>query len=153
MSDQFIDALVGVLSSLVGGDQFGVEGPDALPSLGERGPQPRIFPAEPVVRFDQRSDRALESIKVTGFRGCPGNEETPRSAAILPRNDGIRQAIVEQRSGRIRRAGRRQEARRSNCVAISQTKFGIAERSVHQFAKSIGVIGKESVDPDFEAPA
>ena len=152
MSDQLIDALVGVLSSLVGGDQFGVEGPDALPPLGERGPQPRIFSAEPVVRFGQRSDRALESIKVTGFRGCPGNEETPRSAAILPRNDGIRQAIVEQRSGE---SGEPEDGRRprSNCVAISQTKFGIAERSVHQFAKSIGVIGKESVDPGFEAPA
>ncbi len=71
VGDQLIDALVGVLPSLVRGDQFRVEGPDALSSLGERGPQPRIFPAEPVMRFDQRPDRALESIKVAGFRGCP----------------------------------------------------------------------------------
>ena len=49
-----------------------------------------------------------------------------------------------------RKTGRRP---RSNCVAISQTKFGIVERSVHQFAKSIGIIGKESLDPNFEAPA
>jgi hypothetical protein len=41
----------------------------------------------------------------------------------------------------------------SNCAAISQTSFGIAERSVHQSAKSIGVIGKDSVDPGLEAPA
>jgi hypothetical protein len=97
------------LPPLIRGDQFRVEGPDALPPLGECGPQPRIFSAEPVVRFDQRTDRALESIKIAGFRGCPGNEEIPRCAAILPRTDGIRQAIVEQRSDRIRRAGRWQE--------------------------------------------
>ena len=41
----------------------------------------------------------------------------------------------------------------SNCVAISQTNLGIVERSVHQSAKSIGVIGKDSVDPGLEAPA
>jgi hypothetical protein len=64
VSDQLVDALVGVLLPLVRGDQFRVESPDALTILGERGPQPRIFPAEPVVRFDQRPDRALESIKI-----------------------------------------------------------------------------------------
>ncbi len=110
MSDQLIDALVGVLSPLVRGDQFRVEGPDALSPLGERGPQPRIFIAEPVMRFGQRPDRALESIKVAGFRGCSGNEEIPRCAAILPGTNGIRQAIVEERSDAIRRAGRRQKA-------------------------------------------
>ena len=73
MSDQLIDALVGVLPPLVRGDQFRVEGSDALSSLGERGSQPGIFPAELVMRFGQRPDRALESIKVAGFRGCPGN--------------------------------------------------------------------------------
>ena len=31
--------------------------------------------------------------------------------------------------------------------------LGLWERSAHQLAKPIGVIGKESVDPDFEAPA
>ncbi len=103
MSDQFIDALVGVLPPLVRGDQFRIEGPDALSSLGERGPQPRIFLAEPVVGFGQRPDRALESIEAVGFRGCPGNGKTPRdAAAILPGTDGIRQAIVEERSGRVR---------------------------------------------------
>ena len=71
MSDQLVDALVGVLPPLVRGDQFRVESPDTLSAFGERGPQPRIFPAEPVVRFDQRPDRALESIKVAEFRGCP----------------------------------------------------------------------------------
>jgi hypothetical protein len=73
VSNQLIDALVGVLPPLVRGDQFRVEGSDALSSLGERGPQPRIFPAEQVMRFGQRPDRALKSIKVAGFRGCPGN--------------------------------------------------------------------------------
>jgi len=68
MGDQLIDALVGVLPPLVRRDQFSIEGANALPSLGERGPQARIFPAEPIVRFDQRPDRALEPIKVAGFR-------------------------------------------------------------------------------------
>jgi hypothetical protein len=49
VSNQFIDALVGVLPPLIRGDQFRVEGPDALSPLGKRGPQPRIFPAEFVV--------------------------------------------------------------------------------------------------------
>ena len=104
MSDQLIDALVGVLPPLVRGDQFRVEGPDTLSSLGERDPQPGIFLAEPAMRFGQRPDRALKSIKVAGFRGCFGNWETPRYVAILPGTDGIRQAILEERGGRIRRA-------------------------------------------------
>jgi hypothetical protein len=69
VSDQLIDALVGVLSALVRSDQFRIECADALPALGECGPQALIFAAELVVRFDKRPDRALESIKFTGFRG------------------------------------------------------------------------------------
>jgi hypothetical protein len=46
VGDQLIDALVGVLPPLVRGNQIRVERPYALPALGERGPQPRIFIAE-----------------------------------------------------------------------------------------------------------
>jgi len=69
VGDQLVDALVGVLPSLVGGDQIRVEGPDALSPFGERNPQPRVFPAEFFMRIDQRPDRALESIEVANFRG------------------------------------------------------------------------------------
>jgi hypothetical protein len=69
VGDQLIDALVGVLPSLVGGDQIRVESSDALPPFGERSPQPCIFPAEFFMGLDQRADRALESIEVAGFRG------------------------------------------------------------------------------------
>ena len=69
VGDQLIDALVGVLPALIRGDQFRIESADALSALGECGPQARVFPAEPIVRFDQRPDRALESINVAGFRG------------------------------------------------------------------------------------
>jgi hypothetical protein len=67
--DQLVDALVGVLSPLVRGDQIRVEGSDALPPFGERRPQPRIFLAEFVMGLDQRPDRAIESIEVAVFRG------------------------------------------------------------------------------------
>jgi len=69
MGDQLVDALVGVLSALIRGDQFRIEGPNALPPLGERGPQPGIFLAQLFMRFDQRPDRAIESVEVTRFRG------------------------------------------------------------------------------------
>jgi hypothetical protein len=67
VSDQLIDALVGVLPALVRGNQIRIERSNALSTLGERGSQSRIFLAELVVRFNERCDRALESIKVTGF--------------------------------------------------------------------------------------
>ena len=66
MSDQLIDALVGVLPALVRGNQIRIERSNALSTLGERDSQSRIFLAELVVRFNQRRDRALEPIKVTG---------------------------------------------------------------------------------------
>jgi len=69
VGDQLIDALVGVLPSLVGGDQVRIERSDAPPPFGERSPQPRVFPAELLMGIDQRPDRALESIEVAGFRG------------------------------------------------------------------------------------
>ena len=69
MGDQLIDALVGILPALIRGDQFRIESADALPPLGERCPQTRIFPTESIVRFGQSLDGALESIEVAGFRG------------------------------------------------------------------------------------
>ena len=69
MGDQLIDALVGVLPALVGGDQIRVEGSDALSPFGERSPQPRVFPAKLLMRLDECFDGALESIEVAGFRG------------------------------------------------------------------------------------
>ncbi len=153
MSDQIVDALVGVLPSLVRGDQFRIEGPDTLSALDERGPQPGIFRAELVMRFDQRPDRALESIKVAGFRGCSGNEEIPRCAAILPGTDGIRQAIVEESNDRIRRAGRQPKGCDQTALRSIKRTLGLRQRSVHQFAKSVGVIGKEPVHLGFEAAA
>ena len=69
VGNQLIDALVGVLSPLVRGDQIRVEGSDALPAFGARRPQARIFLAEFVMGLDQRPDRAIESIEVAVFRG------------------------------------------------------------------------------------
>jgi hypothetical protein len=69
VGDQLVDALVGVLSALIRSDQFRVEAPNPLPALGERSPQPGVFLAQLVVRFDQRPDRAIESVEVARFRG------------------------------------------------------------------------------------
>jgi len=81
--------------------------------------------------------------------------EMKRSPVLLQSYRGPMEYVKRLSNKEAAESGEPEDGRRprSNCVAISQTKFGIAERSVHQFAKSIGVIGKESVDPGFEAPA
>jgi hypothetical protein len=75
--DQLVDALVGVLSSLVRGDQLRVERADALTALGERAAQSGILLAQRRVGARKLANRALEPIEVAGFRARLGNLETP----------------------------------------------------------------------------
>ena len=73
MRDEFVDTLVGILASLIGGEKLGVEGSNAALTFFEVAPQIDAFLAKLSVGFNQLGNRDFESIEVITFRGCTRN--------------------------------------------------------------------------------
>ena len=67
--DQFVDALVRILASLIGGQQRAVEFSHATMRLGEVAAKSSVLLLQSVVRFDQRRDSGLEPVEIVLRRG------------------------------------------------------------------------------------
>ena len=77
MRNEFVDALEGILASLIGSEKLGVEGSNAMLTFFEVALQIGVFIAKLSVGFNQLGNRDFESVEVIHLRGCTGNNSTP----------------------------------------------------------------------------
>ncbi len=84
MRDEFVDALEGILASLIGGEKLGVEGSNAMLTVFKIAPQIGVFLAKLSVGVHQLGNRDFESIEVINFRGCTTNDHPPRVLQSYP---------------------------------------------------------------------
>ena len=69
MSDQLIDALAGVLATLVGRNQLAVESSNVSGRIAEFAPKLGILGSEMAVRFGQCGDGSLQSVEAVAAIG------------------------------------------------------------------------------------
>ena len=81
--------------------------------------------------------------------------EMKRSPVLLRSYRGPMEYVKRLSNKEATESGEPERREKTDQTALRSVKrtLGSLERTAHQFAKSVGIIGKESVDPDFEAPA